>query len=70
MSQIALFPIKMLGLAAAGLAFAVGWKVGSHLVDIVFNEQARDRFFEWVDPECKGGKTPLWKRQYSKASGD
>jgi hypothetical protein len=70
MSHIALFPIKMLGLAATGLALAVGWKVGSHLVEIVFDKQARDRFFEWGDSECRDAKGPLWKRQYSKVSGD
>ena len=70
MSHIVLFPVKMLGLAAAGLALAVGWKVGSRLVDVVFDKQARDRFFEWVNPECKGEEAPLWKRQFSKVSGD
>jgi len=70
MSHIVLFPIKMLGLAAAGLALAVGWKLGSHLVDAVFDKEARERLFEWMEPERQSSEAPLWKRQFSKVSDD
>ncbi len=70
MSQVVLFPIKLLGLAAAGLALAVGWKMGSRLVDMVFDEEAREGFFKWMEPQGKSDEAPLWKRQFSKVSDD
>jgi hypothetical protein len=70
MSHIVLFPIKMLGLAAAGLALAVGWKMGSRLVEVVFDKEARERFYEWMEPELKSEEAALWKRKFSKVSGD
>ncbi len=69
MSQIALFPIKLLGLAAVGLALAVGWKIGSRLVDMVFDKEAREGLFEWMGPQRKSDEA-LWKRQFSKVSDD
>ncbi len=70
MSHVVLFPVKMLGLAAAGLALAVGWKMGSRLVDAVFDKEAGARFFEWMEPESKSDDPLLWKRQFSKVSTD
>lgn len=65
MGRMLLFSTKVLGLAALGLAVAVGWKLGSYLVDVAFDGETRDRFFERVDAFCGEEKeTPLWKRQF------
>ncbi len=69
MSPIVLFPIRMLGLVAAGLALAVGWKMGSRLVDMVFDKEAREGLFEWMEPQRESDEA-LWKRQFSKVSDD
>lgn len=34
-----LFPIKLLGWTAAGLALGVGWKLGCHLVAVAMGEK-------------------------------
>jgi hypothetical protein len=39
MSHLLLFPIKVLGWTAVGLALGVGWKLGCHLVDVVMGEK-------------------------------
>jgi hypothetical protein len=68
MTGIILFPVKLLGLAAAGVAVGVGWKVGSYLGDVVIGErelklpQVLDRFRKDDSPE------PIWKRKFSRVS--
>lgn len=58
-------PIKILGLAAVGLAFAVGWKLGSYVGDLATGEKT----FPWPDADIfkpREQREPLWKRQFSR----
>jgi hypothetical protein len=69
MGRVFLFSTKVLGLAALGMAAAVGWKLGSYLVDVAFDEETRDSFFEKFDALCgKEEDQPLWKRQFPRIS--
>lgn len=70
MGSTLLFPLKFFGWVAAGVALAAGWKLGNYLVDVALDEDVRDRFFEWVKFPEEAEETPLWKRQFSKVSGD
>ena len=72
MSRLFLFSTKVLGLAALGLAAAVGWKLGSYLVDVAFDEETRDRFFREFRGASAGKEEdePLWKRQFSRISDE
>jgi hypothetical protein len=71
MNRLLLGSVKFLGLAAAGVALAVGWKLGSYLVDVCLDEDTRDRFFEGVGNICGEEKEPpLWKRQFSRISDE
>lgn len=72
MAPIALIPLRLLGFAASGFALGVGWKLGSHLVDVAMGEKD----LTWpkvpdavtgVFESCKG-QDPLWKRKFSKVS--
>jgi hypothetical protein len=65
MSKIILAPIKLVGWAAAGLAFAAGWKLGSYVGDLATGEKK----IEWPVPGIWMGKEepePLWKRKFSR----
>lgn len=60
--------VKLLGVAAIGLALAAGWKLGSHLVAVAMGEQdlcwpTRGDLY----PRSSDGE-PLWKRTFSKFS--
>ncbi|HMK36506.1 MAG TPA: hypothetical protein VK463_15640 [Desulfomonilaceae bacterium] len=39
MGNLLLFPLKLLGWTAAGLALGVGWKLGCNLVDVAMGEK-------------------------------
>lgn len=67
MASLITFPIKMIGWAAAGAALAVGWKIGSYIVNTVASHSEVRRFFENMKSCCQA-EEPLWKRQYSKIS--
>jgi hypothetical protein len=69
MASLITFPIKMIGLAAAGAALAVGWKIGSYIVNTVASHSEAQRFFESMKACCQA-EEPLWKRQYSKISDE
>jgi hypothetical protein len=66
--SLILLPVKFLGIAAAGLAFGAGWKLGSYLFDEaianreILQEKASKLF------EKLRAKEPIWKRQFSKVS--
>lgn len=66
MTKLISFQIKLLGVAAAGLTFAAGWKFGSYLGDLATGEKK----FEWpsVPDLVKRGEAsqPLWKRKFSR----
>ena len=71
MNRLLFASTKVLGFAALGLAVAVGWKLGSYLVDVAFDEETRDRFFEKVDQVCgQEQEPPLWKRKFSRITED
>jgi hypothetical protein len=40
MGNLLLLPIKFLGWTAVGLALGVGWKLGSHLVDVAMGKES------------------------------
>jgi hypothetical protein len=62
--------VRLLGLVAAGFALGVGWKLGSHLVDVAMGE--KDLLWpsgrEKDKPEQ--GEEPLWKRRFAKISDE
>ena len=66
MTKLIGFQAKLLGMAAAGLMFAAGWKLGSYLGDLATGEKE----FEWprVPDLMKRGEAsqPLWKRKFSR----
>ncbi len=70
MASFLLFPIKILGWAAAGFALGAGWKVGSHVVKTVMQDENVQQFFQDVKAKSKkAGKPteqgdPLWKRRF------
>jgi hypothetical protein len=68
MTSALLFPFKLLGLAAAGAAIAVGWKLGTYLVDAASDEATRERFFETCGFHEETGEQPLWRRTFSRFS--
>jgi hypothetical protein len=71
MHRLLLGSVKLFGVAAAGVALAVGWKLGSYLVDVALDEETRDRFFERVGEACgEHQEQPLWKRRFSRVSED
>ncbi len=45
MNRLFLGSVSFFGLAAAGVALAVGWKLGSYLVDVCLDEETRDPLF-------------------------
>lgn len=63
-----LFPFKILGWAAAGLALGAGWKVGSYLVNQLANDPSVKDFLSSISATDKPAEEPLWKRRFSKIS--
>jgi hypothetical protein len=69
MSHLLLVPLKFLGFAAAGAGLAVGWKLGSYVVDAATDPEMREKLFGTF--RCsKEQAEPLWKRTFSKVSED
>jgi|WetSurMetagenome_2_1015567.scaffolds.fasta_scaffold2455234_1 hypothetical protein len=68
MPNLLLFPLKLLGWTAAGAALAVGWKLGSYLVDTVVNDPEWNEFFVRTPHEEGKSGEPLWQRKFSKVS--
>ncbi|MEJ2715598.1 MAG: hypothetical protein P8182_00415 [Deltaproteobacteria bacterium] len=68
MTPLTLYPLKLLGWAAVGLALGAGWKLGSHLVDVAMGERELNwpKLGELVKP-CETDQ-PLWKRRFTKIS--
>lgn len=67
MSSIILAPIRLLGWAAAGMAFAAGWKLGSYVGELATGEKK----LEWPDSGIltrREEPEPLWKRKFSRIS--
>jgi hypothetical protein len=68
MTNALLFPFKLLGWTAAGAALAVGWKLGSYLVDVASDEATRERFFATCGLCEEAGEQPLWRRTFARFS--
>ena len=68
MKRLLLFPVKFLGFAALGFGLAVGWKLGSCLVNVALDKETRERFFEWTGVQEGSAGEPLWKRKFSRVS--
>jgi hypothetical protein len=63
--SVASAPIKLLCLAAAGLAIAFGWKLGCYLGDLATGEKE----LPWPDIlKPADPPEPLWKRKFSPIS--
>ena len=64
---MALFPIRLMTIAAAGLALGAGWKAGTCLVELVTGDRKVDwsKFGDLVKQD-----EPLWKRKFTKVSED
>ncbi len=67
MTPLITLPIKIMGWTAAGVALAVGWKIGSYIVNAAARSTDVQRFFEGMKARCQPGE-PLWKRQFTKIS--
>lgn len=67
MASLITLPIKMIGWTAAGVALAVGWKIGSYIINAAAGSGEAQRFFDSMRACCKP-QEPLWKRQFSKIS--
>jgi hypothetical protein len=70
MSLPLLVPLRFLGAAAAGFGLAVGWKLGSHLVEVAMGKED----LLWPSRDCRSGSEPetndVLKRKFSKISDD
>ncbi|AFM26434.1 hypothetical protein [Desulfomonile tiedjei] len=70
MASFLLFPIKILGWAAAGFALGAGWKAGSHVVKTIMQDENVQQFFQDVKGKGQnagapsGQADPLWKRKF------
>ncbi len=64
--SVYLWPVKLLGWSAAGLAMGVGWKVGNLIYDKALGEEG----LKWPDWSgmCASEDTPVWKRKFGKVS--
>jgi hypothetical protein len=67
--SILLFPIKMIGLVAAGVVLGVGWKLGSYLVKTVMEDEKVTKFTQDLKGKCcswmgQEEAEPLWKRKF------
>jgi hypothetical protein len=67
MTNMLFFPLRMLGWASAGFALAVGWKLGSALVNMAM--QSDQLLEKQRGPYCDS-EGPLWKRKFTKISND
>jgi len=67
MASLMTLPVKIIGWTAAGVALAVGWKIGSYIVNAAADSDEVQRFFENMKACCQP-QEPLWKRQFSKVS--
>jgi hypothetical protein len=67
MTPLIALPIRIIGWTAAGVALAVGWKIGSYIMNAASSSEEMQRFFESMKACCQP-KEPLWKRQFSKIS--
>ncbi len=70
MSLPLLIPLRFLGAAAAGFGLAVGWKLGSHLVQVAMGKED----LLWPPRNCRSESDldadALLKRKFSKLSDD
>jgi hypothetical protein len=64
----AFFGLKLLGWTAAGMALAVGWKLGCYLVDMAMGGPESGHWFERAEGEKESKEEPLWKRKFSRVS--
>jgi hypothetical protein len=64
----ALFGLKLLAWAAAGMALGAGWKLGCYLVDMAMGGPESGHWFECPEGEKESEEEPLWKRKFSKVS--
>ena len=67
MIRLIALPIRIIGWTAAGVSLAVGWKIGSYIMNAAASSSEVQRFFDTMKACCQSGE-PLWKRQFSKIS--
>ncbi|MCA1960357.1 MAG: hypothetical protein LDL33_06140 [Desulfomonile sp.] len=61
--------LRLIGWAAAGFAVAVGWKLGSELVEVAMGRKTL-KWPEWPSrPESSESKTDILMRRFDKVSG-
>lgn len=70
MTNMILFPLRMLGWVSAGFALGVGWKLGSYLVNTVMQAEQLQKFAEKPNASGCEAQEPLWKRKFTKVSED
>lgn len=62
--------LRIMGWAAAGFALAVGWKLGSELVEVAMGRKSL-KWPEWPsDPHAARDRENILMRRFDKASGD
>lgn len=60
--------IRLLGLAATGIALGAGWKLGTYLVDCAMGDTKANEAIERLKGSVSGEKDPIWKRKFSRVS--
>lgn len=66
-----LFPVGLLGWAAAGVALGAGWKLGGYLADLILDKEKREKvvsYFEEQSHQEQPPQPPLWKRKFHPVS--
>lgn len=58
-------PFKVFGWTAAGVAFGVGWKLGSAILDAALGEKGLDPYIEALKQCDPKEADPLWKKKFS-----
>jgi|GEM_PF-666933 len=62
--------LRLVGWAAAGFAVAVGWKLGSELVEVAMGRKTL-KWPEWpCQPESPQDRDNVLMRRFDKVSGD
>lgn len=70
MAPILWLPVKLFGWAAVGAALAAGWKLGSYLLEAAMGDESACSVSRRSKEKEAGKEEPLWKRRFSKVSGD
>ncbi len=60
--------LRILGLTAAGFALGAGWKLGSHLVEVVMGEKDLTWARRGEEGTARDSSDQLWRRRFAKIS--